>query len=109
MRFDRSKRLSASEKKKKKRGRKEKKNGHILTLDNRCCHSKPIIVSIMKSVGQKRGALSFPYAGPCVLYIPLFIRSWLLITVPFASESRMPYNLTPPQTPKSTPHANEVT
>lgn len=87
MRFDSSKRPSAS----------KKKNGHILTLDNRCCHSKPIIVSIMKSVVQKRGALSFPYAGPCVLYIPLFIRSWLLITVPFASESRMPYNLPHPK------------
>lgn len=82
------------------------KNGHILTLDNRCCHSKPIIVSIMKSVEQKRGTLSFPYAGPCVLYIPLFIRSWLLITVPFASESRIPYNLHPQ---KHHPHANEVT
>lgn len=104
MRFDRSKRLSASEKKKKNREEeRKKKNGHILTLDNRCCHSKPIIVSIMKSVGQKRGALSFPYAGPCVLYIPLFIRSWLLITVPFASESRMPYNLTPPKPPKAPP------
>lgn len=91
MRFDSSKRLFVS----------KKKNGHILTLDNRCCHSKPIIVSIMKSVRQKRGALSFPYAGPCVLYIPLFIRSWLLITVPFASESRMPYNLRPP---KASPH-----
>lgn len=78
--------------------RSASKNGHILTLDNRCCHSKPIIVSIMKSVEQKRGTLSFPYAGPCVLYIPLFIRSWLLITVPFASESRIPYNLHPKNT-----------
>ena len=55
-------------------------------------------MTTLKSVKQKRGALSFPYAGPCVLYIPLFIRSWLLITVPFASESRMPYNLLPQNT-----------
>lgn len=32
------------------------------------------------------------------MYIPLFIKSWLLITLPFASESRMPHNL-----PQSTP------
>lgn len=98
MRFDRSKRLSAS----KTRGgekKKEKKTGYILTPDNRCCHSEPIIVSIMKSVGQKRGALSFPYSGPSFLCIPLFIRSRLLITVLFASESRMPYNLLPQKHP----------
>lgn len=100
MRFDRSKRLSASKKTGGgKRRRKKKKPGHILTPDNRCCHSEPIIVSIMKSVGQKRGALSFPYSGPSFLCIPLFIRSRLLITVLFASESRMPYNLLPQKHP----------
>jgi len=70
-----------------KRGGGKGGDGDILTLDNRCCHSKPIIVSIMKSAEQKRGALSFPLAGPYVLYVPLFIKSWLLITAPFASES----------------------
>lgn len=99
MRFDRSKRLSASKKTKGGEKKKEKKTGHILTPDNRCCHSEPIIVSIMKSVGQKRGALSFPYSGPSFLCIPLFIRSRLLITVLFASESRMPYNLLPQKHP----------
>lgn len=100
MRFDRSKRLSASKKTEGgKRRRKKNKTGHILTPDNRCCHSEPIIVSIMKSVGQKRGALSFPYSGPSFLCIPLFIRSRLLITVLFASESRMPYNLLPQKHP----------
>lgn len=95
MRIDRSKRLSISKKTKGGERTKTKKTGHILTPDNRCCHSEPIIVSIMKSVGQKRGPLSFPYAGPSFLCIPLFIRSRLLITVLFASESRMPYNLLP--------------
>lgn len=33
---------------------KKKKTGHILTPDNRCCHSEPIIVSIMKSVGAEK-------------------------------------------------------
>lgn len=85
MRADSGKRLSAS---KRKTGKKEKKNSP--TLDNRCCHSKPIIVSIMKSVVQKRGTLSFCYLGPCILFFPLFIRSERLITVLFASESKMP-------------------
>lgn len=30
--------------------------------DNRCCYSKPIAMSIMKSVEQKRETLSFPHA-----------------------------------------------
>lgn len=64
----------------------KKKNSHILILDNRHCHSKPIIVSIIKSAEQKRATLSFPYVGPCVWYNPLFISSCLLITLLFASE-----------------------
>lgn len=74
-----------------------------MASDNRCYHSKPIIVSIMESAQLKKGDFHFLSWAVCLVHSivhPLPRQ----ITTEFASESRMLHNLV-----LNSGHANNVT
>lgn len=63
-----------------------------MASDNRCCHSKPIIVSIMESAELKKADFHFLSWAVCLVH-PIVHRLLWKITAEFASESRMLHNL----------------
>lgn len=63
-----------------------------MASDNICCHSKPIIVSIMESAELKKADFHFLLGAVCFEH-PIVHQLLQQITTEFACESRMLHNL----------------